>query len=201
MRWINLNIDDAQTRRPKPALQRSEVSMTNYINSAIAAMLRQFARSMRYPLVRAVLVLAIMTIASGGHASAAANETEARALFTKFVAAQNAHNADDVKSMLWNSPGMLWFSRGVETRGREAVADRFKEYYEGTWHLEPDMSQFRVFSISDDVMQILVPIVFTRGLPGKPPQDNTFLISQTFVRVANGWYIASILPVANTQLK
>jgi hypothetical protein len=48
-------------------------------------------------------------------------------------------------------------------------------------------------------MQILVPIVFTRGLPGKPPQDNTFLISQTFVRDANG--IASILPIANTQLK
>jgi hypothetical protein len=63
------------------------------------------------------------------------------------------------------------------------------------------MSQFHVATISDDVMQILVPIVFTRGLPGKPPQDNTFLISQTFVRDANGWYIASILPIANTQLK
>ena len=144
--------------------------MTNYINSMISAMLPLSARSMRYPLVRAVLVLAVVTIASGGHASAAANETEARALFTKFVAAQNAHNAGDVKAMLWNSPSMLWFSRGVETRGREAVADRFKEYYEGTWHLEPDMSQFRVAVISNDVMQILVPIVFTRGLPGNPPQ-------------------------------
>jgi hypothetical protein len=175
--------------------------MTNYVNSAIAAMLRQFARPMRYPSVIAVLLLVIMTAASGGPAAAAANETEARAFFTKFVAAQNAHNADDVKAMLWNSPSMLWFSRGVETRGRDAVADRFKEYYEGTWHLEPDMSQFRVSVITDDVMQILVPVVFTRGLPGKPPQDNTFLISQTFVRDANGWHVASILPIANTQLK
>jgi hypothetical protein len=199
--WINLNIDDAQTRRPKPALEGSEVNMTNYVNSAIAAMLRQFARPMRYPSVIAVLLLVIMTAASGGPAAAAANETEARAFFTKFVAAQNAHNADDVKAMLWNSPSMLWFSRGVETRGRDAVADRFKEYYEGTWHLEPDMSQFRVSVITDDVMQILVPVVFTRGLPGKPPQDNTFLISQTFVRDANGWHVASILPIANTQLK
>jgi hypothetical protein len=195
------SIDDAQTRRPKPALKRSEANMTNYINSAIAAILRQVARSMRYPSVRAALLLVVMTVASGGHASAAANEAEARAFFTKFVAAQNAHNVDDVKSMLWKSPSMLWFSRGVETRGRDAVAARFREYYEGTWHLEPDMSQFHVATISDDVMQILVPIVFTRGLPGKPPQDNTFLISQTFVRDANGWYIASILPIANTQLK
>jgi hypothetical protein len=175
--------------------------MTNYINSAIIAMLRRFARAMRYPAVEAALLVVLMIVASGGHASAAADEAAARAFFAKFVAAQNAHNADDVKSMLWNSPSMLWFSRGVETRGRDAVAARFKEYYEGTWHLEPDMSQFHVATISDDVVQILVPIVFTRGLAGKPPQDNTFLISQTFVRDADGWHVASILPIANTQLK
>ena len=175
--------------------------MTNYINSVIAAMLRRFARPMRYPPVGATLLIVLMTVGSGGCASAAADEAVARAFFSKFVAAQNAHNVDDVKSMLWNSPSMLWFSRGVETRGRDAVAARFKEYYAGTWHLEPDMSQFHATTISDDVVQILVPIVFTRGLPGKPPQDNTFLISQTFVRDADGWHIASILPIANTQLK
>jgi hypothetical protein len=173
--------------------------MTNYINSAIAAMLQQLAR--HYLSITVALCFVIMTVASGGNASAAASEAEARAVFTKFVAAQNAHNLGGVKAMLWNSPSMLWFSRGVETRGRDAVADRFREYYEGTWHLEPDMSQFRASAISDDVMQILVPIVFTRGLPGKPAQDNTFLISQTFVRDADGWHIASILPIANTQLK
>ena len=166
----------------------------------IFAMLPLSAPYSRYLSVAAALLFLVVTVASGGHASAAANETEARALFTKFVAAQNAHNAGDVKAMLWNSPSMLLFARGVETRA-EAVAARFKEYYEGTWHLEPDMSQFRVAVISSDVMQILVPIVFTRGLPGNPPQDNTFLISQTFVRDATGWYVASILPIANTQLK
>ena len=175
--------------------------MTHSTNSMISAMLPLSAPYSRYLSVAAALLFLVVTVASGGHASAAANETEARALFTKFVAAQNAHNADAVKAMLWNSPSMLLFARGVETRGREAVAARFKEYYEGTWHLEPDMSQFRVAVISSDVMQILVPIVFTRGLPGNPPQDNTFLISQTFVRDATGWYVASILPIANTQLK
>ena len=40
-----------------------------------------------------------------------------------------------------------------------------------------------------------------RGLPGKPPQQNIFLISQTYVQDANGWHVASILPVANTELK
>jgi hypothetical protein len=144
----------------------------------------------------------LVTISSpGGPATAAADEAEARAFFLQFVAAQNAHKESDVRAMLWNSSNMLWVSRGIETRGADTVAARFREYYEGTWHLQPDMSQFHAAAITNDVMQILVPIVFTRGLPGKPPQDNTFLISQTFVREGNSWFVASILPIANTQLK
>ena len=175
--------------------------MTRSRNLLFAAMTRLCVRRHHHVAEAAAVLVLAMVFALGGYASAAADEIEARAIFTKFVAAQNAHNADDVKALLWTSPNMLWFSRGVETRGRDAVVARFKEYYQGTWHLEPDMAQFRAAAISSDVMQILVPIVFTRGLPGKPPQENTFLISQTLVRDASGWYVASILPIANTQLK
>jgi len=156
---------------------------------------------MRHRSVSTAFLLIALAIAAGGRVSAAAGEAEARGFFAKFVAAQNAHDVTGVKAMLWNSPDMLWYGRGVETRGPDAVADRFKEYYQGTWHLEPDMSQFRATVISSDVMQILVPIVFTRGLPGQPSQDNKFLISQTLVHDADGWHVASIMPIANTQLK
>ncbi|MBR0997233.1 MULTISPECIES: hypothetical protein [Bradyrhizobium] len=162
--------------------------------------LRPLARRRHVAAIAAALFLAA-TAWSAGPALAAADDAQARTIFEKFIAAQNAHNADDVKAMLWNSPGTLLFARGIETRGRDAVADRFKGYYEGTWHLEPDMSKFHVAVISNEVMQVLVPIVFTRGVPGKPAQQNTFLISQTYVRDANGWSVASVLPVANTELK
>jgi hypothetical protein len=175
--------------------------MTHSRNSIISAVRRLSALLNPTRSAVAALLFVVMTVAIGRHASAADDDAEARAFFSKFVAAQNAHKASDVRAMLWNSPNMLWFSRGVETRGPDAVAARFKEYYEGTWHLEPDMSQFHVAVISNDVMQVLVPIVFTRGLPGQPSQDNKFLISQTFVHDAEGWHVASIMPIANTQLK
>jgi hypothetical protein len=162
--------------------------------------LRQSAR-IRYRSFRAAFLFVIMTVALGVHAPAATNEAEARALFTKFVAAQNAHSVSDVKTTLWNSPGMLLYARGIEIRGPEAVADRFKKFYEGTWHIEPDMSQFHVTSISNDVMQVLVPVVFTQGLPGQPSRDNKFTVSQTYVHDANDWHIASIMSSPNTQLK
>ena len=174
--------------------------MTSSMDSMIFAVLRQSAR-IRYRSVKAAFLFVTMTIALGAHASAATNEAEARALFTKFVAAQNAHSVGDVKSMLWNSPGTLLLARGVEIRGLAAVADRFKEYYEGTWHVEPDMSQFHVSSISKDVIQFVVPVVFTQGLPGQPPQDINRLITQTLVHDANGWHIASIISLPNAQLK
>jgi hypothetical protein len=149
----------------------------------------------------AMLLALVGTIGAGVPALAAANDAEARTIFERFIAAQNAHDAAAVKAMLLDSSGTLLFARNVDTRGRDAIAARFREYYEGTWHLEPDMSKFRVAVISNDVMQVLVPIVFTRGLPGKPPQQNIFLISQTYVQDANGWHVASIMPVANTELK
>jgi hypothetical protein len=174
--------------------------VTSPKNSMILAVLRQSARIL-YRSVRAAIFVVITTVAFGAQASAATNEAEARALFTRFVAAQNAHSVSDVRSLLWDSPGMLLYARGAEFRGPEAVADRFKEYYEGTWRVEPDMSQFHVTSISNDVMQFLVPVVFTRGLPGQPAQDSKFLINQTLIHDVSGWHIASIMSIANTQPK
>ena len=174
--------------------------MTRSMISVIFAALRQSAR-IRYCSLRAVFLFVIMTVPLDAHASTATNEAEARALFTKFVAAQNAHSVSGVKAMLWNSPGTLLLARGTEIRGPGAIADRFKEYYEGTWHVEPDMSLFHVTLISKDMMQFLVPVIFTRGLPGQPSQDNKFLVTQTLVHEANGWHIASIISIADTQPK
>jgi hypothetical protein len=59
--------------------------MTRSMNSVIFAVLRHSAR-IRYRSLRAVFLFVIMTVPLGAHASAATNEAEARALFTKFVA-------------------------------------------------------------------------------------------------------------------
>lgn len=150
---------------------------------------------------RSLLLAAAIALTVSGRASADQSVTDARDLFARFVAAQNAHAVDEVKSMLWASPETLFFSRGADIRGADAVAERFKSYYQGTWRLNPDMSKFHATMLSTDVVQILVPIVFTRGLPGHEPQSDIFLICQTLKKTQDGWRIASILPIANNTLK
>jgi hypothetical protein len=170
------------------------------LNDAPNVSAGMFAR-LRLNFLHGILLLLSVTGATIGSASAASGDADARAFFTQFVAAQNAHDAKAVASLLWDSPDVLWFTRGVEVRGVKAIVETLADYYAGTWHLEPDMGHFRSTKLSEDAIQILVPVTFSRGLPGKPAQDNTFLICQTLVRTAAGWRVASIMPIANTQLK
>ena len=156
------------------------------------------------PGLKQVLTIAFMSAALSAAApnpASASSEDEVRHLFGQLMAAQNAHDIGQVSALLWDSPDLLWLTRGVEVRGKAAVADELAAHFAGTWHLDPDMSHFRWTAMSDDAGQILVPIAFTRGRPGQPPQTDTFLISQILIRDAAGWHIAAILPVANTQLK
>ena len=59
-------------------------------------------------------------------AGAAPVEVGARALFERFVAAQNAHDAAAVEALLWNSPDFLWITRGTPIWGRAAAMERFR---------------------------------------------------------------------------
>ncbi len=145
--------------------------------------------------------MAIAALRMTPAAVAASPQEEARSFFERFVAAQNAHDANAVQGMLWDSPDFLWVSRGSEVRGVAAAMALYRSYYSGTWDLEADMAKLRTTVISGDVVQLLVPLTFTRGALGQVPQDAAYLISQTLVHNPTGWHVATILPIANTQLK
>jgi ketosteroid isomerase-like protein len=65
------------------------------------------------------------------------SEDEVRALFEKFVAAQNAHDIKAVGELLQDSPQFLWITRGTPIWGRDAALKRFETLYQGSWFLEP----------------------------------------------------------------
>jgi len=151
---------------------------------------------------RRVMALAAL-LSSFAFTSTFANpqEDEARAFFTRFVEAQNAHDLNQIQAMLWDSPKMLWFARGEPNWGPDAVVSKLKEYYKGAWQLQPDMSHFSAVAINDTVVQLMVPVAFTRSHGAETPRVDTFLISQTLVKDQNGWHVASIMPLADTHFK
>ena len=111
------------------------------------------------------------------------------------TAAQNAHDAAAVEAMLWDSADFLWITRGAPIWGRAAAMERFRANYQGTWALNPDMTQFRAVTVADGTIQLFVPMQFMIGPPGQPAQPVRFLMTQTLVRTSNGWRITAILPI------
>ncbi len=142
-------------------------------------------------MLRAVAAMALFASA----AAFAAPKGEIRSTFEKFVAAQNAHDLKSLEPLLLDSPRFLWITRGDAVWGRADALRRFEGLYAGTWHLEPDYGEFRVVFTQSQVAQIFVPIVFSIGAAGQPPQDTRFLMNQTLVKKGGTWRVASILPI------
>ena len=118
-----------------------------------------------------------------------------RATFDSFVAAQNAHDVKAVESLLLGSPDFLWITRGTAVWGQEGATKRFVALYEGTWRLEPEAANLKIMLRGNGVAQVYVPIMFTIGAPGQPPQQTRFHMNQVLVNTPNGWKVAAILPI------
>ena len=66
-----------------------------------------------------IVALACVALLATG-AAFAAPKGEIRATFSKFVAAQNAHDLKAVGELLSDSPNFLWITCGNVVRGRDA---------------------------------------------------------------------------------
>jgi uncharacterized protein (TIGR02246 family) len=139
-----------------------------------------------------VLVVVVLTSVS---VVKAAPEDEVRAVIDRYVDAQNAHDLGAVAELLWDSPQFLWITRGAPIWGRQPALTRFEALYQGTWRLEPALSDLRIMLVADGVAQIYVPIMFTIGPPGEQGQKTRFLVNQVLVKTPTGWKVASILPI------
>jgi len=128
-------------------------------------------------------------------ASAATMEDEVRAVFDKYISAQNSHDLKSMRTLLIDSPDFLWITRGKPVWGREAALKSLEERYKGTWRIEPDRKEFRVISVSRRVAQVYATTQLTVGDPGAEPSKIRLYINLMMVKKPEGWRIASILPI------
>ena len=129
----------------------------------------------------------------------AGTEDEVKALFAKFVAAQNAHNLKAVGETLHDSPQFLWITRGAPIWGREEALKRFEVLYQGTWSLDPKTDELRLIEVQPNVVHLYVPVTFMISPAGKSALPMRFLLNQIVVKTADGWKVSSILPIPAPQ--
>ena len=144
----------------------------------------------------AIVAASLLAVPFARAAVAAEPESEVRAAFEEFVRIQNAHDSNALEKVLADSPQFLWITRGTAIWGRDAALQRFAKLYEGTWKLEPEMAALRVVPIANGVAQVHVPVVFTTGAPGQPPQSARMFLNQVLVKSDGRWRVMSIFPIA-----
>jgi ketosteroid isomerase-like protein len=149
------------------------------------------SRAARRSIACATLLLGSLLIKP----AVAAPEDEVRSIFDRFVTAQNAHDIKAVESLLLASPDFLWITRGAPVWGQDAALKRFAALYEGTWRLDPELTSLKAIMIGEGVAQVYVPIMFTIGATGQPPQQAKFLMNLVLVKAQAGWKVSSILPI------
>jgi ketosteroid isomerase-like protein len=144
-------------------------------------------------LLRSIAV-ALATLLAGATASRAGDIDEVKALFEKFIGAQNAHDLKTVGEILLDSPQFFWITRNAPIWGRDAALKRFEENYKGTWLLEPRFDEIKLTELSPGAVQLFVPAVFTIAPAGQTAQPRNFLLTQFYVKANDGWRLATILP-------
>ncbi len=164
--------------------------MDDTTSSPTHRVVRSFGNSRRMGAYIALLLIPLVT-----NAASAAPEDEVRAMFERFVAAQNAHDVKAVESLLLKSPDFLWITRGTPVWGSDPALKRFTALYEGTWRLDPEASSLKITMLGNNAAQLYVPIMFTIGAAGQPAQPTRFLMNQILIKTPDGWKVSSILPI------
>jgi ketosteroid isomerase-like protein len=118
----------------------------------------------------------------------AAPKDEIRGAFSRFVAAQNAHDVKAVGNLLDGSPEFLWIAPGNVVRGRDAALARFRELFQGAWRIDPDWPTFRIVMLDVSTAEIFVHV---SSIDGGTPR--AVRMNQILVNTAQGWRVLAIV--------
>ncbi len=125
---------------------------------------------------------------------------EARALYDRFVAAENASDFAALGTVLLDSPKFLWVTNGLAIWGRDTAIKRMAEYHKAeVWHIEPDYSQAAVVEVNAETSFLHVPLELTIGSKADGPDHFRFLISALCVATPQGWRIAALFTTMQNQ--
>ena len=120
-------------------------------------------------------------------------QTEVMAVYTRFIAGQNAHDRAVVSEVLLDSKDFVWAQYGGNSIwGYKEAMEAFEEAWKGTWKMDPQMEELRIASVSPGVAVLITPLLSTEGDPGKNPSTIPLRWGGVFMKTKSGWRISSI---------
>lgn len=123
------------------------------------------------------------------------DQQDVRAAYVSFMGAQNGHNLTAVQQALWNDPSLVWLTVAGPIYGPTAVLAHFKQLFAGVWSAAPDYSNTHILIRTPQTADVVSPVNITATVGGSPYTAKAVVVT-TFVKAADGWKVAGIVPVA-----
>lgn len=117
---------------------------------------------------------------------------DVRAAYLGFAEAQNARDAERIRSHLTHGADFLWVSAGKSFWGADAVVARMSSFQKAeVWRVEPDLAASTVVSLDGQTAMLHMPLTLVIGKAANPDRLK-FLVSILFIR-EDEWRIAALL--------
>jgi ketosteroid isomerase-like protein len=121
-------------------------------------------------------------------------QLEVKAAFSRFIAAQNTHDASALSDVLARSHDFVWAQgNGKSIWGFDDALAVWKSVWKGSWHLDPQLNELRIARIAPDAAVLIAPVRLTSGDPGEQPSTDTIRWAGVFARSASGWRLSSLI--------
>jgi hypothetical protein len=168
------------------AEQKGILVTTGYLLSGSASSKMTAASPVQKP--SGAAAAAAPAVSAGGAA-----QMEVMAVYTRYIAGQNAHDRAIVSEVLLDSKDFVWAQYGGNSIwGYEEALEAFEEAWKGTWKLDPQTDELHIASLSPGMAVLITPLLSTVGDPGKSPSTIPIRWGGVFVKTKSGWRIASI---------
>jgi uncharacterized protein (TIGR02246 family) len=143
-----------------------------------------------HALLLAVLIGAPMSAWSG------TPEDEVRALFDRWIAAQNAHDIKGVGDVLSNSPNVIFINAaGKVLSGREEILKYFSAVHKAKVKMEPDLVGWRVVMQTGNSAYFMVPVTVTLNPPGQETRTLHNWMNGIAIKEGDQWKLIGGLPM------
>jgi hypothetical protein len=118
----------------------------------------------------------------------AAPRDQIRLGFSRFIAAQNAHDVKAVDESLVASAEFLWIAPGQVVRGRDAALMHLDQLFKGNWRIDPDWSTLQIMMLDVSTAEVSVRVTITNGT-----STQTALLNPILVAAPRGWRVMSVV--------
>jgi hypothetical protein len=158
----------------------------------------------RHVLVTVMLLaglrVAPAAIGAGPPQITSATESQIRELYAHLIGAENAHDIETVRAMVWDSPKALFVAKTKTAAegnwagfwGKQVVVEHLQELFAGTFQIDPDYSKEKIALLAPTVAETYIPVDISVAYAGQSGTPRPFLMIIEWVRVPSGaWKMAT----------